>query len=43
MKDDSVEILFKSFLQETLVIISGMGKDVKKIMDEAIIKLARQS
>ena len=28
MKDDSVEILFQSFLQEGLLSSSGMGRDV---------------
>ena len=31
MKDDSVEILFKSFLQEALVSSSGLGRDVHSL------------
>ena len=32
MRDDSVEILFQSFLQEALVSSSGMGRDVHTLM-----------
>ena len=32
MKDDSAEILFRSFLQEALVSSSGMGKDVHSVL-----------
>ena len=32
MRDDSAEVLFQSFLQETLAISSGMGRDVRSLM-----------
>ena len=32
MKEDSVEILFQSFLQEALVSSSGMGRNVHSLM-----------
>ena len=32
MRDDSVEILFQSFLQKALVSSSGMGRDVHSLM-----------
>ena len=32
MRDDSAEILFQSFLQETRVISSAMGRDVHSLM-----------
>ena len=32
MTDDSAEILFQSFLQEALLNISGMGRDVRSLM-----------
>ena len=32
MRDDSAEILFQSFLQETLMSSSGMGRDVHSLM-----------
>ena len=32
MKDDSAEILFQSFLQETLVSSCGMGREVHSLM-----------
>ena len=32
MKNDSAEVLFPSFLKETLVSNSGMGRDVHSLM-----------